>query len=586
MTHLMAAAAGDEPFDLVLKNAQFVNVHTEEIYQADVGIADGRIAHVTQPEEDGLSGADGSPVYDCTGRFLLPGFIDTHVHIESGMMTPANFARAVIPHGTTTVLADPHEICNVLGVEGIEYCADATRDILLRVFLAVPSCVPSLLGAESNKMVFGPDEIARMLAMPGVLVLGEVMDYMGVIKRDPRMLAILDEALKAGTLVQGHVIDVTSRQLSAYMTGGVESDHESRTLADAVMKLRAGMTLECRYGSTAQNVPVEAEALALLNYPVNATLCTDDREPDDLLRRGHIDEALRQAVRAGMPPIKAVQLATRNAALFLGQKDIGSLRPGARADMVLVDDLRDFTVRAVFIGGRLCAEKGKVVATIPSSASPIESRNTMNVKGTLTRRDFIIPAEGGTVRLNGLSLRDGDPFMTTPVQAEFAVRDGSAAIGGEADFVTMAVIERHNATGNIALAPVRGTGLRCGAIAGTVAHDSHNLFVLGKNPDDMLIAAQRLVELGGGFAVVEDGRIVAEVPLPVCGLMSVHPVEALAEETAALKRAVNDMGIVGGSPVHMLTWFCLPVLPTVRLTDKGLFDTVRQKPLPLYVPDA
>ncbi|MCD8351013.1 MAG: adenine deaminase [Planctomycetaceae bacterium] len=584
MNHLMAAAAGDEPFDCILKNAQFVNVHTEEIYQADVGIANRRIAHVTQPEENGLDSVDCAVVHDCTGKYLLPGFIDTHVHIESGMMTPANFARAVIPHGTTTVLADPHEVCNVLGVEGIEYCAEAARDILLRVFLAVPSCVPSILGAESNKMTFGAPEIARMLAMPDVLALGEMMDYMGVIQRDPRMLAIVDEAMKTGKLIQGHVIDVTSRQLSAYMAAGVESDHESRTLSDAVMKLRAGMTLECRYGSNAQNVPVEAEALALLNYPVNATLCTDDREPDDLLRRGHIDEALRQAVRAGVPPIKAVQLATRNAALFLGVKDIGSLRSGARADMVLVEDLRDFSVQEVFIGGRLCAENGRLAATIPSSVSPIESRNTMNIKGTLTRRDFVIPAEGESVRLNGLSLRDGDPFMTTLVTTTFAVRDGCAALGDEADFVTMAVVERHNATGNIAVAPVRGTGLRRGAIAGTVAHDSHNLFVLGKNPDDMRIAAARLVELGGGFAAVENGRVVAEVPLPVCGLMSLHPVEVLAEEMAALKRAVNDMGIVGGSPVHMLTWFCLPVLPRVRLTDKGLFDTVRQKPLPLYVP--
>ncbi|MCD8140170.1 MAG: adenine deaminase [Planctomycetaceae bacterium] len=584
MNHPMAAAVGDKPFDLVLKNAQFVNVHTEEIYRADVGIAGGRIAHVTQPEEDGLSALDGGAVYDCANRFLLPGFIDTHVHIESSMMTPANFARTVIPHGTTTVLADPHEICNVLGVEGIDYCAEAARDILLRVFLAVPSCVPSLLGAESNKMVFGPAEIARMLAMPGVLALGEVMDYMGVINRDPRMIAILDEALQAGKMVQGHVIDVTSRQLSAYMAAGVESDHESRTLADAVMKLRAGMTLECRYGSTAQNVPVEAEALALLNYPVNATLCTDDREPDDLLRRGHIDEALRQAVRAGMSPVKAVQLATRNAALFLGQKDIGALRPGARADMVLVNDLHDFTVEAVFIGGRLCAENGRLTAPFPSPALPIESRNTMNIKGALSRDDFTIPAQGDSVRLNGVSLRNGDPFMTKLVQTTFAVRNGCAAVGDGADFVTLAVVERHNATGNVAVAPLRGTGLRRGAIAGTVAHDSHNLFVLGKNPDDMLAAALRLVESGGGFAAAENGRVVAEVPLPVCGLMSVHPVEALAAEMAALKRTVNDMGIVGGSPVHMLTWFCLPVLPEVRLTDKGLFDTVRQKPLPLYVP--
>lgn len=311
MNTILSSALGDIPFDVVLKNARYVNVFTEEIYPAEVGITDGRVAHVTQAGEPGLN---GNGTYDCAGRHLLPGLVDTHVHIESGMMTPANFARTVIPHGTTTVLADPHEICNVLGTDGMDYCLKAGRDILLHVFWAVPSCVPAVLGVESNKMVFNAPEIAQMLALPGVLALGEVMDYMGVIRQNPRMMAILAEAKRAGKLIQGHVIDVDARQLSAYMAAGVESDHESRTLEDVMMKLRAGMTVECRYGSTAQNVPMEAEALRLLNYPVNATLCTDDREPDDLLRLGQMDEAVRQAIRHGVPPIKAIQMATRNGA--------------------------------------------------------------------------------------------------------------------------------------------------------------------------------------------------------------------------------------------------------------------------------
>lgn len=578
MDKLFSSALGDIPFDLALKNARYVNVFTGEIYPAEIGVASGRIAHVTQPGESGL---DGREVFDCGGRHVVPGLIDTHVHIESGMMTPANFARAVVPHGTTTVLADPHEIANVMGVDGIEFCLKAAEGIVLRVYWAAPSCVPSVVGLETNRMAFNAPEIARMLDMPGVHTLGEVMDYMGVVRCDPRMLAILEEARKRGKLIQGHVIDVTSRQLSVYQAAGVESDHESRTLEDVLMKLRAGMTVECRHGSTAQNVRMEAEALRMTGYPVNATLCTDDREVDDLLRLGHMDEAVRQAIAAGVPPIEAVRLATRNAALFLGLKDVGALRPGSRADIVLLDDLEDFRVGTVFVGGVLAADAGLFKIDFADPDFGPAARDTMNVKGELRREDFLIPADGPTVRLNGMSFRNGDPFHTTLARADFPVRGGAADIGALADFVTMAVVERHNATGNIAVAPAENIGLRHGAVAGTVAHDSHNLFVFGKDPDDMLVAARRLVELGGGFAAVVGGRVVAEVALPVCGLMSLKSAPDLAADMAGLKRAVNEMGIVADSPVHVLTWFSLAVLPEVRLTDKGLVDTIGQKIIPV-----
>ncbi|MDR0361882.1 MAG: amidohydrolase family protein [Planctomycetota bacterium] len=579
MNRIMSAAAGETPFDLVLKNAQFVNVHTEEIYLADIGVVDDRIARVTQPGEAGLTGAEE---YDCAGRFAVPGLIDTHVHIESGMMTPANFARTVIPHGTTTVLADPHEFCNVLGVEGMEYCAGATENIRLRVFLAAPSCVPSVVGVESGKMVFNAPEIAAMLDMPKTLALGEVMDYPGVINQNPRMTAIVAEARKRHKLIQGHVIGVPSGQLSAYMAAGIESDHESRGLEEVVTRLRAGMVVECRHGSSAQNIAVEAEALALLNYPVNATLCTDDREPDDLLHEGHIDEAIRQAIKGGVPSVKAVQMATRNAALFLGLRDRGSLKPGSLADIALVDGLESFSVSAVFIGGVLCAEKGALVVDIDAVPSAIEQRNTMNIKGELERGNFRIPAKGESVLLNCLSFLDGDPFVTTLKEARFPVIDGCADISAVPGFVTMAVIERHNRTGNIGIAPAENIGLERGAIAGTVTHDSHNLFVFGANVDDMLVAARRLVETGGGFAAADGGRIVGEIRLPVCGLVSLKPAAEIAQEAAAMKTVLNGLGIHNPSPVHFLTWFCLAVLPEARLTDRGLIDTLAQKPIPLY----
>lgn len=578
MIRTMESALGERPFDLVLRNARYVNVFTEEIYSADIGVADGRIAHVTQPGEGNL---DGHETYDCAGRFAVPGLIDTHTHIESGMLTPANFARVVIPGGATTVVADPHEICNVLGVEGMEYCIRAGEGVRLRILWAVPSCVPSVLGVEGNRMTFNAEEIGRMLSMPNTLTLGEVMDYPGVIGRDPRMLAIIDEAKKRGMPVQGHVMGVTARQLSAYQIAGCESDHEAREMEEVLMKLRAGMVVECRYASNARNVPVEAKALAMLNYPVNATLCTDDREPDDLLKEGQMDEVVRQAIAAGVPPVKAIQMATRNAALFLGLKDRGSLRAGCLADIVLVRDLEAFAADAVFIGGELCAEGGRLLVDIVSTATDIETRNTMHVRSEPRREDFLIPARGGNVGLNTISFQAGDPFHTTLEMVDFAVRDGCADIASHPGYVTMAVIERHNATGNIGIAPLKNLGLEHGAVAGTVAHDSHNLFVFGANADDMAVAARRLVETGGGYVAVEDGRILGEVRLPVCGLMSALPAAEIAGEVAAMKVVLNGMGIRSHNPVHLLSWFSLAVLPEARLTDRGIIDTVRQRIVPL-----
>ncbi len=578
MNRVMSAAVGDVPFDLVLCNARIVNVYTGEVYSGEIGIVGDRIAYVSEPDETGLAAATR---YDCGGRFVLPGLIDTHVHMESGMMTPANFARTVIPHGTTTILADPHEFCNVLGLDGMAYCTEASRDILLRVLLAAPSCVPSMPG-ESNKMAFGPDEVGRLLDVPAAAALGEVMDYVGVVRQDDRMMSILAEARKRGKIIQGHIINPTARELAAYMAAGVESDHESRLTDEALRKLRAGMVVECRNGSSARNIAALAPALKAAGYPVNATLATDDREPDDLLHDGHIDEAIRQAVRAGVPPVYAIQMATRNAALFLGRKDLGGLKPGAVADIVVADSLDDFRVGAVFVRGVLAAERGDLVVDIPAGTSPIEQRNTMNLARLPVRDDFLVRATGDAVVLNAMSFLNGDPFHTTLAPTRVPVRDGVADIGSVDGLVTMAVLERHNATGNIGVAPAANIGLTRGAVAGTVAHDSHNLFVFGKNVDDMVVAATCLARSGGGFAAVENGQILAKIRLPVAGLVSTKPVRELAAEVDAMKTVLRGLGIDNHAPVNFLTWFCLAVLPEVRLTDKGLVETTTQKMIPLF----
>ncbi len=587
MNHLAAAALGSEPFDLVLENLQFVNLNTEEIYPAQIGIKSGRIAHVTPP---GGTGLVGKLHRDCRNAFALPGFIDSHVHIESSMLTPGNFAQAVVPHGTTTVVADPHEFCNVLGTAGMAYLRDASRDIKLRVLLAAPSCVPPLVGAETNYATFGPEEIREMLAMPETISLGEVMDYPGVIHQSRRMQDILAAARRSGKIIQGHIIDPTDRELSAYLAAGCESDHECRTLEDALLKLRSGMTLECRYGSTAKNVPVEAEALARLNYPLNATLCTDDREPHDLVEIGHLDAALRSAVRHGVPALKALQMATRNAALFLGLRDRGNLRAGSRADIVLLRDLTDFQVEAVFIEGEPVAENGRMTVAVPVPDLPFEKQNTVRIKPGLSAASFRFPVPADRqnpppdrVTLNCLTFPAGDPFLTKLLPTAFPLRDGFADLSAKPGFAALAVLERHHASGNLALVPVHNTGLREGAVAGTVSHDSHNLFVFGMNPGDMLAAVERIVQLGGGFVAVRRGEVAAEVPLPVAGLVSKRPATEVAGEMAAMKKALGEMGLGGEAPLHMLTWFSLAVLPEVRLTDQGLFDTVRQVFLPIYL---
>ncbi len=587
MNHIAAAAAGTEPFDLVLENLQLVNLYTEEIYPAQIGIRQDRIAHVTPPNANGLA---GKIHHDCQNAYALPGFIDTHVHLESGMLTPNNFAHAVIPHGTTTIVADPHEFCNVLGTAGMTYLRDASRNIKLRVLLAAPSCVPPLIGAETNFATFGPQEIAEMLAMPETIALGEVMDYPGVIRQSQRTQDILTVARKTGKIIQGHIIDPSDRELSAYLAAGCESDHECRTLEDAIMKLRAGMVLECRYASTAKNVPVEAAALAKLNYPVNATLCTDDREPHDLIHQGHLDAALRSAVSHGVPPIKALQMATRNAALFLGLRDRGVLKPGALADIVLLRDLKDFKVNAVFIGGERLAENGCMTADIPAPDLAFEKQNTVRIQAGLTPDAFRFPVPGHAclrpgdrLSLNCITFPQGDPFLTKLLPTSFPIRDGAADLAAVPDFAALAVLERHHGRGNLALAPIHHTGLRAGAVAGTVSHDSHNLFVLGVNPEDMLAAVNRLAGLGGGFVAVREGRIAAEVPLPVAGLVSRLPATEVAAQMGAMKQVLGEMGLTGESPLHALTWFSLAVLPEVRLTDKGLFDTTRQVFLPIYI---
>lgn len=567
-------------YDKIIDNIQCVNLFTKEIYPAQIGIRGERIAHVTQPGQAPICGTD---VYDGNGKFALPGLIDTHLHLESSMVGPRRFCDAVVPHGTTTICADPHEIANVMGLDGISFMLDESRDLPLRVMILAPSCVPSVPGVETSRTKFDSFVIARMLANERVVGLGEVMDYTGVICGERRMRQILDVSRKSGKFIQGHAPEVSGESLSKYLAAGCCSDHETHSAREALEKLRAGMVLECRCASNCPDLDALAETIIRCGYPENVTFCTDDTEPADLVENGHMDKVIRRAVRLGMDPLEAVKIATVNAARLTRLYDRGSLKPGNFADIILVENLKEFRVDEVFCGGVLTACGGKMLKPCVAEKTDIVYRNTVYLTKPVRLEDFRIYAKGEQAVLNVIRYQKEDCFVTTLDTESFKIEDGFAQVNNRDDFCTFTVFERHGVNGNHASAPVHGLGLKCGAVATTVSHDCHNLFIAGKNEDDMLLAANTLSECGGGVVCVQDGRIRCLLRLPVAGLMADRPLEELAGEMSRLTAHLRAMGLPGPSPYMMLTSFALAVIPQVRLTDCGLVNTLEQKILPVLV---
>ncbi len=576
---VIAAAAGEIPFDLVIQNIKFINLLTKEIYDSEIGIIDGRIGHINQPGEKSL---EGKEQYDGEGRYAAPGLIDTHVHIESSMMTPANMAKAILVHGTTTIACDPHEIANVLGIEGVQYIIDASRDIPLMVYVLAPSCVPSVIGLETAGAAFNQEEITRIMAMERVIGLGEVMDFPGVIHQSERMMSILETAQKYTRFLQGHAPNLIGRELSAYLASGVSSCHETNFSEEARYKLRAGMTLECRESSIAQNIQAIAPVLKECQYPPNATLCTDDREPDDLLNDGHLDHVVRRAIAEGIPPLEAIKMATYNAARLIDIPDLGLLKPGNLANIILLNSIEDFSVNEVFVKGKLVARNEKLVIDIPKQEFPVEKRNTLILKSKPTAEDFKIRSSGSKVKVPIISFNPQMPIITDLEQIELPVKDGFIDISGRADLAILAVFERHGVNGNHSVCFVKGLGLTHGAIASTVSHDCHNLMVLGKNIPDMLGAVDVLSKTGGGYVCTVDGNVEALLELPIAGLLSEKSAEEVAVQTGKLKQTIKEFGMIGNFPVLLLlVTFALPVIPNVRLTDHGLVDVNTQTLIPL-----
>ncbi|MCX7840583.1 MAG: adenine deaminase [Anaerolineae bacterium] len=556
ISHLIRVARGEEPAELLLKNARVVNVFSGEIEETGVAITHSRIVGLGNDYP-------AQRVIDLAGRYVAPGLIDAHVHVESAMVPPYEFARAVVPHGTTSVIIDPHEIANVLGVEGIEYMLEASKYTPFSVYVMVPSCVPAT-HLETNGGVLRWSDLIPFKNDPWVIGLGEMMNYPGVLLRDQEVL----DKLRAffNRQIDGHAPGLTGRDLEAYVAAGIASDHECTTVEEAREKIRLGMRVMIREASNARNL----QALLPVVNAKNARrilFVTDDRFPADLIDEGHIDNIVRTAIREGLDPVVAIQIATLNAAEYFNLHDRGAIAPGRRADLIVFDNFDKFTIEQVYRGGKLVARNGRIVPQdVPPRNLPV--RNTMNINWS--KVDVRLPANGHKkVRVIGMV---PDQIVTTQSIEDARIENGWVVADPERDLLKVAVIERHRGTGNVGIGFVRGLGLKRGAIGSSVAHDSHNVIVVGTNDDDMMTAARAIAAMQGGLVAVADGEVLARVPLPIAGLMSDQPLERVREQLDDLAAVTRDLGSPLHAPFMAISFLALPVIPELKLTDKGLVD--------------
>jgi adenine deaminase len=557
---------GREPADLVIAGGRLVNVHTREVLEGvEVAVKAGRVAmfgdcaHTRGP---------ATRVLDADGAYLVPGLIDTHLHVESAMVTVGRFAEAVLPHGTTTVLIDNHEMANVLGLEGIRWMLDEGSALQLKVLLAVPSCVPALPGFEDAGATITPDDVREALTWEGVAALGEMMNMPGVIESDRATHEMIGAVLDARRPVTGHwsLHGWDDHRLHAYAAAGVDSDHETVLRSDALAKLRAGIWLQLREGSAWHDVEKLAPVLLEDGVdPRHALLVTDDMHPETLATVGHLNHAVRTAIRAGIDPLLAIQMATVHAAEYMGYRhDLGSIAPGRCADVLLVEDLREMRPHLVLADG-------EPIGKVPAYEYPARARDTVRLARTPTAEDLRVSAEGDTARVRAIGMVPGE-LATEHRIVEAPVVDGEVRADASIDLAKAASIERHGGPGTIGLGFVQGLGLARGAVAGTVAHDNHNLLVVGMDDDDMLAAVQRLRETGGGMVAVDGGEVIGEVRLPIAGLISDRSVADVADEVRSLARAYEALGCELEYPFMMVSFLSLGVIPALRVTNRGLVD--------------
>lgn len=563
---IIAAAHGETPVDLLLRNARLVNVLSGEIRETDVAVHDGFVV--------GFGPYEAKQSVDLHGQYLCPGFMDAHVHLESGMVTVPEFARAVLPSGTTTVITDPHEMANVHGLEGVRYILQTSEDLPLRVFVMAPSCVPATDMETSGSRLTAAD-VTLLFTHERVIGLAEMMNYPGVIHRDPGVLKKIE--LAGARPVDGHAPGVTGRDLAAYVAAGIGSDHESTTLEEAREKLEMGMHIMMREGTAERNL----DALLPLVTPRNAarcSFCTDDRHPADLLGEGSINSLVARAIHKGLDPVTAVQMATINTARYFGLRRLGAVAPGYHADLLVIDDLRKFAIRQVYAGGVKVAEDGKYLPE--HRPEPVRLRGSVNVAWMAL--DFKIPAQGASVRARVIGVVPGQ-IVTRALVEEMKPVNGLIEADPSRDILKIAVAERHMASGRTGVGLVKGFGLKHGAIASSVAHDSHNIVVVGTNDNDMTTAVIEIARMQGGQVVVADNEVIASVPLPIGGLMSDLPIETVRDRIEAMTAASHKLGGVLSDPLMTMSFLALPVIPELKLTDRGLVDVTQFKVVPLVV---
>lgn len=553
---IIAAAAGRKPADLVLKNATFVNVFSNELSTMDIAVAEGLIV--------GMGSYQGRSEVDCTGKIVLPGFLDAHIHLESSLVSPTEFVKAVLPHGTTTVVTDPHEIANVMGTDGIEYMLQATEDLPVDVRFMLPSCVPATPLDESGA-ILDYRAIDSFYDHPRVQGLAEMMNFVGAINGDEQTVEKIVAAQAHHKKIDGHAPDLQGNDLNAYIAAGVYSDHECHDVKDAIAKLERGQFIMIREGTAARNL----EALMPLltgKYADRCMFCTDDKHPNDLLEKGHIDYIVKKAISLGAAPITAVKVACHNAARYFLLNNRGGISPGYLADFVIIDNFQGFNIEQVYKKGVLMVDHGEIQDFPSPEIEPYlveRAHKTFHV-AALTAEDFAEKRPRGII-----GMVDGE---ITTVDAGYSDR-----IDVEYDVLKIAVVERHKNTHHIGIGYIQGYGLKSGAVATSISHDSHNIIVVGTNETDMAAAVNRVVELNGGIVVWDGGQSVAEVPLSIAGIMSDEPLVTVNEKLETAKDAAHKLGVNPGiDPFMTLSFMALPVIPSLRITTRGVFDVTTQ----------
>ena len=574
---LIAVAAGREQADRVFRNCKLVNVQTREVLDGwQVAIAEGRFAYVGADASHCIG--EDTEIFDVNGRYLIPGLCDGHMHIESGMLTPAEFAAAVIPHGTTTMFTDPHEIANVLGLEGVRMMHDEALMQPVNIFTQMPSCAPSAPGLETTGFEISAEDVAEAMGWPGIIGLGEMMNFPGVINGDTQMLAEMAETMNAGKTVGGHYASPDrGPAFSAYVAGGAADDHEGTTEEDALARVRNGMRSMMRLGSAWYDVETQITAITERGIdPRNFILCTDDCMAETLVNDGHMNRVVRHAIDCGCDPLIALQMATINTATHFGlERELGSIAPGRRADMIITSDLKTLPIEHVIARGKTVAKNGKITVDCPHYDWPDSARQTVHLGKPLEEKDFDILAPKGknTVMTRVIGVVENQA-PTKALNFELPVIEG--CVKASDDVCQIALVERHRATGHVSNGFVSGFGYTGNmAIASTVAHDSHHMIVVGTSHADMALAANRLGEVGGGVTVFKDGQELALVELPIGGLMSDQPAAEVAARAAKMIEAMVACGCNLNNAYMQHSLLALVVIPELRISDLGLVDVTK-----------